>query len=119
MIRKALVGAIALAFGAAAQAQEKYEVKVAEFVGAQHFTTKWIMQWSEKLEKASNGRLVFKHFPNAQMAATPAHYDLARTGAGGDLLVPARRHAGPFSAHRDPESALHGRQRGDRHESAQ
>src|SRR5687767_6521877 len=80
MIRKALVGAIALAFGAAAQAQEKYEVKVAEFVGAQHFMTKWIMQWSEKLEKASNGRLVFKHFPNAQMAATPAHYDLARTG---------------------------------------
>lgn len=42
--------------------------------------TKWIMQWGEKLEKASNGRLVFKHFPNAQMAATPAHYDLARTG---------------------------------------
>ena len=55
-------------------------MKVAEFVGAQHFMTKWIMQWGEKLEKASNGKLVFKHFPGAQMAPTPAHYDLARTG---------------------------------------
>src|SRR5688500_20169011 len=80
MIRKAVIGALALMVGASANAQQKYEVKVAEFVGAQHFMTKWIMQWGEKLEKASNGRLVFKHFPNAQMAATPAHYDLARTG---------------------------------------
>ena len=55
-------------------------MKVAEFVGAQHFMTKWLVQWGEKLEKASNGRLAFKHFPGAQMAPTPAHYDLARTG---------------------------------------
>jgi TRAP-type transport system periplasmic protein len=62
------------------QAQDKFEVKVAEFVGPQHFMTKWLVQWGEKLEKASNGRLAFKHFPGAQMAPTPAHYDLARTG---------------------------------------
>jgi TRAP-type C4-dicarboxylate transport system substrate-binding protein len=80
MKRNLLAGLIALGFTAGALAQEKYEVKVAEFVGPQHFMTKWIMQWSEKLEKASGGRLVFKHFPNAQMAPTPAHYDLARTG---------------------------------------
>ena len=80
MKRKVLAGLIALGFTAGAVAQEKYEVKVAEFVGPQHFMTKWIMQWSEKLEKASGGRLAFKHFPNAQMAPTPAHYDLARTG---------------------------------------
>jgi TRAP-type transport system periplasmic protein len=63
-----------------AAAQQKYEVKVAEFVGPQHFMTQWLVKWGEKLEKASNGRLAFKHFPGAQMAATPAHYDLARTG---------------------------------------
>jgi len=63
-----------------ATAQDKFEVKVAEFVGAQHFMTKWLVGWGEKLEKASNGRLVFKHFPGAQMAPPPAHYDLARTG---------------------------------------
>lgn len=64
----------------AVQAQDKFEVKVAEFVGPQHFMTQWLVNWGEKLEKASNGRLVFKHFPGAQMAPAPAHYDLVRTG---------------------------------------
>jgi len=81
MKRLSTVAALAawLAVGAA-HAQEKFEVKVAEFVGTQHFMTQWLMQWGEKLEKASNGRLVFKHFPGAQMAPAPGHYDLARTG---------------------------------------
>src|SRR5688572_32655418 len=80
MVKRLAAIAAACMLCVTAQAQEKFEVKVAEFVGAQHFMTKWLMQWGEKLEKASNGRLVFKHFPNAQMAPTPAHYDLARTG---------------------------------------
>jgi TRAP-type C4-dicarboxylate transport system substrate-binding protein len=80
MHAKLIAIAAALAIAAPAAAQQKVEVKVAEFVGAQHFMTKWLIQWGEKLEKASNGRLAFKHFPGAQMAATPAHYDLARTG---------------------------------------
>ena len=63
-----------------AAAQQKYEVKVAEFVGPQHFMTQWLVKWGEKLEKASNGRLAFKHFPGAQMGPAPAHYDLARNG---------------------------------------
>lgn len=81
MKRLSTVAALAawLAVGAA-HAQQKFEVKVAEFVGAQHFMTQWLMQWGEKLERASNGRLVFKHFPGAQMAPAPGHYDLARTG---------------------------------------
>lgn len=78
---KTLGAALAACLAAtAAQAQEKFEVKVAEFVGAQHFMTQWLVKWGEKLEKASNGRLVFKHFPGAQMAPAPAHYDLARNG---------------------------------------
>jgi len=79
-MRKLLAGAIALAFVAPAQAQEKFEVKVAAFVGAQHFMSKWLVQWGEKLEKASNGRLAFKHFPGASMAPVPGHYDLAASG---------------------------------------
>src|ERR1700741_2800792 len=79
MTRKRLA-ALAAALCATAHAQDKFDVKVAEFVGAQHFMTKWIMQWGEKLEKASARRLAFKHFPNAQRAPPPAHYDLARTG---------------------------------------
>src|SRR3954463_3529189 len=74
------VAAVLAAAVIPAMAQEKLEVKVAEFVGAQHFMTKWLMQWGEKLEKQSNGRLVFKHFPGAQMAPAPGHYDLARSG---------------------------------------
>jgi len=80
IFRLAAAAAVTVAFGLSASAQDKYEVKVAEFVGPQHFMTKWLMQWGERLEKTSNGRLVFSHFPGAQMGPAPAHYDLARSG---------------------------------------
>jgi TRAP-type C4-dicarboxylate transport system substrate-binding protein len=80
MTRKILAGLIAAAFAAGAQAQEKHEVKVATFVGPQHFSSQWLVKWGEKLEKASSGRLAFKHFPSSQMGPTPQMYDLARTG---------------------------------------
>jgi TRAP-type C4-dicarboxylate transport system substrate-binding protein len=65
---------------AAAEAQEKFEVKVANFIPAQHFVSKWLVTWGEKLEKSSGARLVFKHFPGGQMGPAPAHYDLSRNG---------------------------------------
>ena len=71
---------IAAALCCSAYAQEKFEVKVAEFVGAQHFMSKWLVGWGEKLEKASGGRLQFKHFAGATMAPVPGHYDLAASG---------------------------------------
>src|SRR2546422_1300612 len=77
---KILAGLVALGFAAGAYAQDKHEVKVATFVGPQHFMAQWVVKWAEKLEKASSGRLAFKHFPNSQMGSTPAMYDLARTG---------------------------------------
>src|SRR5438046_4306133 len=80
MKRRIAAGAVALAFSVAAQAQDKYEVKVATFVGPQHFMNKWLEQWGGKLEKASNARLAFKFFHGAQVAPAPAHYDLARSG---------------------------------------
>lgn len=81
MNRKLAAGAaLALVFSTGAQAQDKFEVKVAEFVGAQHFMTQWLVKWGEKLEKASGGRLLFKHFPGSQMGPAPNHYDFARTG---------------------------------------
>lgn len=79
-MRRLVFAVAAAALSAPALSQQKFEVKVAEFVGPQHFMTKWLVQWGEKLEKASNGRLVFKHFPGSQMGPTPVHYDLARTG---------------------------------------
>ena len=80
MQKKLLAGLIALGLAASVQAQDKHELKVATFVGPQHFMSQWLVKWGEKLEKASNGRLVFKHFPSSQMGPTPAMYDLARTG---------------------------------------
>ena len=66
---------------APAQAQQKpIEMKLAYFVGDQHAMSQWLIKWADNLEKASNGRIVVKRFPNAQMGPTPAHYDLARTG---------------------------------------
>jgi TRAP-type C4-dicarboxylate transport system substrate-binding protein len=79
-MKQVLAGLIALGFAAGAQAQQKHEVKVATFVAPQHFMSKWLVQWGEKLEKSSGGRLAFKHFPSSQMGPTPAMYDLARTG---------------------------------------
>ena len=70
--------AFALSFGAAAQ--EKMEVKVAEFVGPQHFMSKWLVAWGERLEKASGGKLSVKHFMGASMGPVPQHYDLAASG---------------------------------------
>ena len=67
-------------FPAIVRAQQKFEVKVANFVGPQHFQSQWLVKWGEALEKKSNGRLTFKHFPGAQMGPTPKHFDFARDG---------------------------------------
>ena len=75
-----IAAAIALAAAGAVQAQQKFEMKLAYFVGDQHAMSKWLVKWSEQLEKGSGGRIVVKRFPGAQMGPTPGHYDFARTG---------------------------------------
>ncbi len=83
-LTRALVGAAALAAAAgtgdSALAQQKFEMKLAYFVGDQHAMSQWLIKWSEGLEKDSGGRITVKRFPNAQMGPTPGHYDFARTG---------------------------------------
>jgi len=82
MLGKQLFAAAAVALLGAplAHAQQKYEMKLAYFVGDQHAMSQWLIKWSEQLEKGSGGRLTVKRFPSAQMGPTPAHYDFARTG---------------------------------------
>ena len=72
--------ALSLAVSAGAQAQQKFEMKLAYFVGDQHAMSQWLVKWSEQLEKGSGGRIAVKRFPGAQMGPTPNHYDFARTG---------------------------------------
>src|ERR1044071_6216287 len=78
----AVAGVAALAVGTAGatRAQQKYEMKLAYFVGDQHSVSQWLIKWSEGLEKGSGGRITVKRFPSAQMGPTPGHYDFARTG---------------------------------------
>jgi TRAP-type C4-dicarboxylate transport system substrate-binding protein len=80
LVRPLAATALALAFAAGAQAQQKIELKLAYFVGDQHAMSQWLIKWSGELEKGSNGRIVVKRFPGAQMGPTPQHYDFARTG---------------------------------------
>jgi TRAP-type C4-dicarboxylate transport system substrate-binding protein len=75
-----VAAAVALLGAPLAHAQQKYEMKLAYFVGDQHAMSQWLIKWSEQLEKGSGGRLTVKRFPSAQMGPTPAHYDFARTG---------------------------------------
>jgi TRAP-type C4-dicarboxylate transport system substrate-binding protein len=79
-VRALLALVAAAALSTAAQAQQKIEMKLAYFVGDHHAQGIWLIKWSERLEKASNGRIAVKRFPNAQMGPTPQHYDFARTG---------------------------------------
>lgn len=80
IVRSAVALAAVAVLSTAAHAQQKIEMKLAYFVGDQHAMSKWLIKWSDELEKGSNGRLVVKRFPGAQMGPTPQHYDFARTG---------------------------------------
>jgi TRAP-type C4-dicarboxylate transport system substrate-binding protein len=80
LVRASLGLAAAAAMASAVHAQQKYEMKLAYFVGDQHAMSKWLIKWSDGLEKRSNGRITVKRFPGAQMGPTPQHYDFARTG---------------------------------------
>ena len=79
-LRAALALLAAATVSMAAHAQQPIELKLAYFVGDQHAMSQWLIKWAEGLEKASNGRIVVKRFPSAQMGPTPGHYDFARTG---------------------------------------
>jgi TRAP-type transport system periplasmic protein len=61
-------------------AQQKFEMKLAYFVGDQHAMSQWLIKWSDNLEKQSGGRITVKRFPGSQMGPVQQHYDFARTG---------------------------------------
>jgi TRAP-type transport system periplasmic protein len=61
-------------------AQQKFEMKLAYFVGDQHAMSRWLIKWCEQLERDSGGRITVKRFPGSQMGPVQQHYDFARTG---------------------------------------
>jgi TRAP-type C4-dicarboxylate transport system substrate-binding protein len=81
MFARAVGGLVlALLLSGGACAQDRIELKLAYFVGDQHAMSKWLVKWSQTLEQRSNGRIVVKRFPAAQLGPTQQHYDFARTG---------------------------------------
>lgn len=72
--------ALALALHAGAATAQPIELKLAYFVGDQHAMSQWLVQWANKLEQDSGGRIAVKRFPGSQMGPMQQHYDLARTG---------------------------------------
>lgn len=75
-----LASVLGLLFAGSAQAQQKFEIKLAYFVGDQHAMSQWLIKWADKLEKDSGGRITVRRFPGSQMGPVQQHYDLARTG---------------------------------------
>jgi TRAP-type C4-dicarboxylate transport system substrate-binding protein len=75
-----IAAALAVACATAGWAQQTIEIKLAYFVGDHHAMSKWLIKWSDKLEKQSGGRIVVKRFPGSQMGPVQQHYDFARTG---------------------------------------
>jgi TRAP-type transport system periplasmic protein len=61
-------------------AQQKFEMKLAYFVGDHHAMSQWLIKWSDNVARDSGGRLTVKRFPGAQMGPMQQHYDFARTG---------------------------------------
>jgi len=86
MSSRKILGAWALAAAAmfgvvSAQAQETITLKLSHFVPPQHAFHKWVVGWTEKIEKESGGRLKFEIYPNGQLVGPPnRQFDAARNG---------------------------------------
>jgi TRAP-type transport system periplasmic protein len=73
--------ALAVAALAGSARAQTIELKLSHFVPPQHAFHKWVTDWTEKLEKESNGRLKFTIYPNGQLVGPPQRQlDAARNG---------------------------------------
>jgi TRAP-type C4-dicarboxylate transport system substrate-binding protein len=76
-------GAIAasIVFLTTAAQAETITLKLSHFVPPVHAFHKWVVKWTEKIEKESGGRLKFEIYPNGQLVGPPnRQFDAARNG---------------------------------------
>jgi TRAP-type transport system periplasmic protein len=75
----ALAAVLALSVGSARA--ETITLKLSHFVPPVHAFHKWVVKWTEKIEKESGGRLKFEIYPNGQLVGPPnRQFDAARNG---------------------------------------
>ncbi len=81
-IVKAFAVAAAVIFSAGtARADDPIVLKLSHFVPPQHAFHKWVVGWTQKIEKESGGRLKFEIYPNGQLVGPPnRQFDAARNG---------------------------------------
>jgi TRAP-type C4-dicarboxylate transport system substrate-binding protein len=78
---KACALAAAVAFSVGSAWAEPIVLKLSHFVPPQHAFHKWVVGWTEKIEKESNGQLKFEIYPNGQLVGPPnRQFDAARNG---------------------------------------
>jgi TRAP-type C4-dicarboxylate transport system substrate-binding protein len=77
----ALSAAIACSAFLGGASAQTIEIKLSHFVPPQHAFHKWVVAWTEKIEKESAGRLKFTIYPNGQLVGPPnRQFDAARNG---------------------------------------
>lgn len=73
--------AVGATFGPTTTRAETITLKLSHFVPPQHAFHKWVVKWTEKIEKESGGRLKFEIYPNGQLVGPPnRQFDAARNG---------------------------------------
>jgi TRAP-type transport system periplasmic protein len=78
---KAFALVAAVIFTAASARAETITLKLSHFVPPQHAFHKWVVEWTQKIEKESGGRLKFEIYPNGQLVGPPnRQFDAARNG---------------------------------------
>ena len=78
---KAFALVAAVIFTAASVRAETITLKLSHFVPPQHAFHKWVVEWTQKIEKESGGRLKFEIYPNGQLVGPPnRQFDAARNG---------------------------------------
>jgi TRAP-type C4-dicarboxylate transport system substrate-binding protein len=70
-----------LALGGGSACAQTVSLKLSHFVPPQHAFHKWVVDWTQKLETESGGRLKFQIYPNGQIVGPPnRQFDAARNG---------------------------------------
>lgn len=78
---KACVLAVTIVFTAASARAETITLKLSHFVPPVHAFHKWVVKWTERIEKESGDRLKFEIYPNGQLVGPPnRQFDAARNG---------------------------------------
>jgi len=80
-LAKACALACVFALAAVSAKAETITLKLSHFVPPQHAFHKWVVGWTQKIEKESGGRLKFEIYPNGQLVGPPnRQFDAARNG---------------------------------------